>query len=140
MFSNSLILSFKIFKLTEGVHKLLIGVGLGLFWCENYSCVLSVQMSQEVFLWVFMSFTPFLMFYGNFFSLFLLKQVKFKVVRVFVSQVLHGSENNLFAIRLIIDRIAEFQGFQQNLVKCLKSITELQLSHPHSFGCVGSMT
>ena len=130
MFSNSLILSFKIFKLTEGVHKLL-GVGLGLFWCENYSCVLSVQMSQEVFLWVFMSFTPFLVFYGNLFILFLLKQVKFKVVRVFVSQVLYEIESNLFAIRLIIDRIAEFQGSQQNLVQCLKLITELQLSHPH---------
>ena len=139
MFSNSLILSFKIFKLTEGVHKLL-GVGLGLFWCENYSCVVSVQMSQEVFLLVFMSFIPFLVFYGNFFILFLLQQVKFKVVRVFVSQVLYETESNLFAIRLIIDRIAEFQGSQQNLVKCLKVITELQLSHPHCFGCVGSVT
>ena len=121
--------------MTEGVHKLL-GVGLGLFWCENYCCVLSAQMSQEVFLWVFMRFTPFLMFYGNLFILFLLKQVKFKVVRGFVSQVLYEIENNLFAIRLIIKiRIAEFQGSQQNLVKCLKLITELQLSHPHYFGC-----
>ena len=121
-------------KLTEGVHKLL-GVGLGLFWCENYSCVSSAQMSQKVFLWVFMRFTPFLMFYGNFFILFVLKQVKFKVVRGFVPQVLCEIENNLFAILLIIDRIAVFQGSQQNLVKCLKLITELQLSHPHYFGC-----
>ena len=60
--------------------------------------------------------------------------MKFKVVRGFVSQVLHEIENNLFAIRLIIDRIAEFQGSQQNLVKSLKLITELQLSHPHYFG------
>ena len=80
------------------------------------------------------------MFYGNFYILFLLKQVKFKVVRGFVSQALYEIENNLFAIRLIIDRIAEFQGSQQNLVKCLKLITELQLSHPHSFECVGSVT
>ena len=97
-------------------------------------------MSQEVFLLVFMSFIPFLVFYGNFFILFLLQQVKFKVVRVFVSQVLYETESNLFAIRLIIDRIAEFQGSQQNLAKCLKLITELQLSHPHCFGCVGSVT
>ena len=66
--------------------------------------------------------------------------MKFKVVKGFVSQALNEIENDLFAIRLIIDRVPEFQGFQQNLVKCLKSITELQLSHPHSFGCVGSMT
>ena len=80
------------------------------------------------------------MFYGNLFILFLLKQMKFKVVKGFVSQVLNEIENDLFAIRLIIDRIPEFQGFQQNLVKCVKLITELQLSHPHSFGCVGSVT
>ena len=55
---NYQLLSFKIFKLTEGLHKLL-GVGLGLFWCENCSCVLSAQTSPEVSLWVF-RFTPFL--------------------------------------------------------------------------------
>ena len=48
------------------------------------------------------------MFYGNFFILFLLKQMKFKVVKGFESQVLYEIENNLFAIRLIIDRIPEF--------------------------------
>ena len=48
------------------------------------------------------------MLYGNFFILFLLKQMKFKVVKGFVSQVLYEIENNLFAIRLIIDRIPEF--------------------------------
>ena len=80
------------------------------------------------------------MFYGNLFILFLLKPMKFKVVKGFVSQVLNEIENDLFAIRLIIDRIPEFQGFQQKLVKCLKLITELQLPHPHSFGCVGSVT
>ena len=84
--------------------------------------------------------TAYCMLYGNFFILFLLKQMKFKVVKGFESQVLYEIENNLFAIRLIIDRIPEFQGFQQNLVKCLKLITELKVAHPHSFGCVGSMT
>ena len=59
-------------------------------------------------------------------------QMKFKVVTGFVSQVLNEIENNLFAIRLIVDRIPEFHGSQQNLVRCL--------SHPHSFDCVGSMT
>ena len=48
------------------------------------------------------------MLYGNFFILFLLKQMKFKVVKGFVSQVVNEIENNLFAIRLIIDRIPEF--------------------------------
>ena len=50
------------------------------------------------------------MLYRNFFILFLLKQMKFKVVKGFVSQVVNEIENNLFAIRLIIDRIPEFQG------------------------------
>ena len=50
------------------------------------------------------------MFYGNFFILFLLKEMKFKVVKGFVSQVLYEVENDLFAILLIIDRIPEFQG------------------------------
>ena len=67
--------------------------------------------------------------------------MKFKVFTGFVSQVLNDIENNLFAIRsIMIYRIPEFQGSQQNLVKCLELITELQLSHPHSFDCVGSMT
>ena len=67
-------------------------------------------------------------------------QMKFKVVTGFVSQVLNEIENNLFAIRLIVDRIPEFHDSQQNLVRCLELITELQLPHPHSFDCVGSMT
>ena len=36
--------------------------------------------------------------------------MKFKVVKGFESQVPYEIENNLFAIRLIIDRIPEFQG------------------------------
>ena len=63
--------------------------------------------------------TAYCMFYGNFFIFFLLKQMKFKVVKGFVSQVLYEIENDLFAILLIIDRMPEFQGSQQNLVKCL---------------------
>ena len=54
--------------------------------------------------------TAYWMFYGNFFILFLLKEMKFKVVKGFVSQVLYEVENDLFAILLIIDRIPEFQG------------------------------
>ena len=54
--------------------------------------------------------TAYCMLYRNFFILFLLKQMKFKVVKGFESQVLYEIENNLFAIRLIIDRIPEFQG------------------------------
>ena len=50
------------------------------------------------------------MLYGNVFILFLLRQMKFKVVKGFVSQLLYEIENDLFAIRSIIDRIPEFQG------------------------------
>ena len=51
------------------------------------------------------------MLYGNVFILFLLRQMKFKVVKGFVSQLLYEIENDLFAIRsIILDRIPEFQG------------------------------
>ena len=97
--------------------------------------MLSIVLN-ETWHWIRLSCAAaYCIFYGNFFILFLLKQMKFKVVKGFVSQVLYEIENNLFAIRLIIGRIPEFQGSQQNLVKCLKFITELQLSHSPSFGC-----